>query len=79
MAKELKDNGFNCSDCWSMVSKLKQTDMFVTLVKENNLHSLLYKMSPSININEASEIICTLFFAPTTPMVVDPLGHFIEI
>lgn len=36
-------------------------------------------MSPSINTNEASEIICTLFFSPTTPMVVDPLGHFIEI
>ena len=53
--------------------------MFVNLVKENNLQKLLHMMSPSINVDEAAEIICSLFFCPTTPFISDPLGHFIEI
>jgi len=70
LANQLRESGISCSQSWS------SSYMFSTLIKENNLSKLLHHLSPSINSDEASEIICTLFFSPTTPLIVDPLGHF---
>jgi hypothetical protein len=80
LSRFLLAQGIHASDCWKHQEYSEQTKLFKSILREYGLKTILknHAFQNALSQDSFAEVLFSLVFAPSCPVIFDPSGHLQE-